>query len=56
MCEKNKLLKRQMRNEVKSKPEMWFFWSVVVRVPVLVAKGPYLFAMFGYLYIIGILK
>ena len=26
--------------EVKSDPERWFFWAVVVRVPALIAKGP----------------
>ena len=30
----------EQHKEVKSKPEMWFSWTVVVRFPALVAKGP----------------
>ena len=31
----------ELHKEVKSKAEVWFFWTVGIHVPGLIAKGPY---------------
>ena len=46
----NKQTPNDPHKEVKSEPEMWFFWAVVVHVPVLVASVRSLIISLGQFY------